>query len=166
MNLFVTNFCSQNGVNTNPFFELLLQILSLWFWQLQPLCPSSSVCVCVRVPVCVIVCLVAQSRLTLCDPMDCSPPGFSFYGIFPARILEWVANTSSRGFSQLRDWTHFSCVSCIGRWILNQSAIQPPWKPRLSNYSSIKIVYVKSKSLQPKTVRIRKRNYLTFKYIS
>ena len=29
--------------------------------------------------------------LTLCGPMDCSPPGFSIYGIFQARILEWVA---------------------------------------------------------------------------
>ena len=33
----------------------------------------------------------AQSRLTLCDPMGCSPPGFCLHGIFPARILEWVA---------------------------------------------------------------------------
>ena len=28
---------------------------------------------------------------TLCDPMGCSPPGFCLHGIFPARILEWVA---------------------------------------------------------------------------
>ena len=34
---------------------------------------------------------VAQSCPTLCDPMDCSPPGSSFCGIFQARILEWVA---------------------------------------------------------------------------
>ena len=34
---------------------------------------------------------VAQSRLTLSDPMDCSPPGFSVHGIFQARVLEWVA---------------------------------------------------------------------------
>ena len=37
------------------------------------------------------VCLVAQSRLTLGDPMDCSPPGSSVHGIFQARILEQVA---------------------------------------------------------------------------
>ena len=146
-------------MNTNPFFDSLLQIFSLWFWQLQSLWPSSSVCACMCVPmcacvcmhvcahvclcVCVCVCLCAyvclstQSWLTLCDPMDCSPPGFSFYGIFPARILEWVAITSSRGFSQPRDWTHISCISCIGRWILTHAAIQPPGKLRLSNYSSI-----------------------------
>ena len=34
---------------------------------------------------------VAQSCLTLSDPMDCSPPGSSVYGIFQARVLEWVA---------------------------------------------------------------------------
>ena len=35
--------------------------------------------------------LVTQSRLTLCDPMDCSPPGSSVHGILQARILEQVA---------------------------------------------------------------------------
>ena len=34
---------------------------------------------------------VTQSCPTLCDPIDCSPPGSSIHGIFPARILEWVA---------------------------------------------------------------------------
>ena len=34
---------------------------------------------------------VAQSRLTLRDPMDCSPPGSSVHGIFQARVLEWGA---------------------------------------------------------------------------
>ena len=35
--------------------------------------------------------LVAQSRQTLCDPLDCSPPGSSVHAILQARILEWVA---------------------------------------------------------------------------
>ena len=34
---------------------------------------------------------VTQSCLTLCDPMDCSLPGFSVHGIFQARVLEWAA---------------------------------------------------------------------------
>ena len=34
---------------------------------------------------------VAQSCPTLSDPMDCSPPGSSIHGIFPARVLEWGA---------------------------------------------------------------------------
>ena len=40
---------------------------------------------------------VSQSCPTLCDPMDCSLPGFSVRGIFQARILEWVAISFSRG---------------------------------------------------------------------
>ena len=35
--------------------------------------------------------LVTQSCLTLCGPMDCSPPGSSIHGILQIRILEWVA---------------------------------------------------------------------------
>ena len=58
--------------------------------------------------------LVTQLRLTLCDPMDCSLPGFSGRGIFQARILEWVAISSSKGSSPPRIEPHVSCVSCIG----------------------------------------------------
>ena len=35
--------------------------------------------------------LVTQSGLTRCEPMDCSPPGFSVHGILQARIVEWIA---------------------------------------------------------------------------
>ena len=41
--------------------------------------------------------LVSQSCQTLCDPMDCSPPGSSIHRILQARILEWVATSFSRG---------------------------------------------------------------------
>ena len=47
--------------------------------------------------------LVAQLRLTLWDPMDCSPPGSSVHGILQARILEWVAMPFSSISFQLRD---------------------------------------------------------------
>ena len=50
-----------------------------------------------------VLCLVVQSYLTLCDPMDCSLPGSSVHGIVQARILEWVSMPSSRGSSQPRD---------------------------------------------------------------
>ena len=56
---------------------------------------------------------VAQSCLTLCDPMDCSPPGASIHGIFQARVLEWVAISFSRGSSPPRNRTQVSCI--IGR---------------------------------------------------
>ena len=55
---------------------------------------------------------------TLCNPMDCSPPGSSVHGILQARILEWVAIPFSwvaipfsRGSSQPRDQTRVSCVA-------------------------------------------------------
>ena len=40
-----------------------------------------------------------QSCFTLCNPMDYSPPVSSVHGVLQARILEWVAMPSSRGFS-------------------------------------------------------------------
>ena len=46
---------------------------------------------------------VTQLCPTLCDPVDCSPPGSSVHGILQARILEWVAISFSRGSSQPRD---------------------------------------------------------------
>ena len=54
-----------------------------------------------------------QLYLTLCDPMDSSPSGSSVHGILQARILEWVAMTSSRGFSWPRNQTCVSWVFCI-----------------------------------------------------
>ena len=58
------------------------------------------------------------SYLTLCDPMDCSPPGSSVRGILQTRILKWVAVPFSRGSSRRRDGTHISFVSSIGRRVL------------------------------------------------
>ena len=62
----------------------------------------------------------AQSCLTLCKPMDCSPPDPSVHGIFQARILEWVAISYSRASSPPRNRTQISCTSCTGRQILYQ----------------------------------------------
>ena len=53
---------------------------------------------------------VAQSCLTLCDPVDCSPPCSSVHGIFQARVLEWVAISFSTGSSRPRDRTQVSCI--------------------------------------------------------
>ena len=62
-----------------------------------------------------LTCLIPKSCPTLCNPMDRSLPGSSVHGISQARILEWVANSFSRGSFQPRDYT---CVSCVGRRIL------------------------------------------------
>ena len=59
--------------------------------------------------------------MTLCDPMNCSPPGCSAHGVSQARILKWVAISFSGRASQLRDLTW---VSCIGRQILYCWAIR------------------------------------------
>ena len=63
-------------------------------------------------------CVLTQSCPTLCDPMDCSPPGSFVHGILQARILEWVAMPFSRGSSQSRDRTCVSYLSYVGRRIL------------------------------------------------
>ena len=49
------------------------------------------------------VCSVTKLWLTLSDHMYCSLPGSSVYGIFQAKILEWVVISSSRGSSRHRD---------------------------------------------------------------
>ena len=56
--------------------------------------------------------LVAQLCLTLCDPMDCSPQGFSLHGIFQARILECVSTSFSKGSSWFRDRTLIFSTAC------------------------------------------------------
>ena len=58
---------------------------------------------------------IAQSCLTLCDPMDCSLPGSSIHGIFQARILGWAAISFSRRSSRPRGWTWVSRI--VGRRI-------------------------------------------------
>ena len=105
--------------------EVLLSYLGVWEWppgsflslnswvnyeivfyRLYLASPSEYIYACMHVK-------KLQSCLTLCDLMDCSPPGSSVYGIFQARILEWVAISFSRGSSRLRDWTCVSYISYI-----------------------------------------------------
>ena len=66
---------------------------------------------------------VAQSCPTLCNPMDCSLPGFSVHGIFQARILEWGAITFSRGSSRPRDRTWVSSIGdrCFNLWATREA---------------------------------------------
>ena len=73
-----------------------------------------------------------QLCLTLCDPMDYSPPGSSVHGILQARILEWPAMPSSRGASLPRDRTCVSCISCTADGFFTA---EPPEKPH--NFSQV-----------------------------
>ena len=96
-----------------------------------------SVCVLLFLGICMYACSVTESCLTLCNPMDCSPPGSSVHGTFQARVLEWVAISFSRGSSQTRDWT---CVSCTAGglftcWVIREALqtkiIQFKTKPKV-----------------------------------
>ena len=59
--------------------------------------------------------------------MECSPPASSVYGIFQARILEWVATSYSKGFSWPRDWTQVSCFAD------EFFTAEPPGKPDVAD---------------------------------
>ena len=88
--------------------------------------------------------ILTQSCLTLCDPVDCSPPGSSVHGILQARVLEWVAMPSSRGSSWLSNWTYISCVFCIaGGFFTTEPPGKPPVTPWWFNH------LVTSNSLRP-----------------
>ena len=67
--------------------------------------------------------LVAHSCPTLCDPMDCSPPGSSVHDILQARVLEWIAISFSRGSSLPRDQTRVSCIAgrCFTIWATREA---------------------------------------------
>ena len=104
-----------------------------WRWrQRLDLCHQAqrSAKDCQHQPAC--ACMCAWSCLTLCVPMDCSPPGSSVHGILQARILEWVAIPFSRGSSWPRDRTWVLCIA--GRFALQyvESSWTKPVSPALA----------------------------------
>ena len=94
----------------------------------RPLFPSHPP-LCFRLwiipPTLVLAALVAQSCPTPCDPKDCSPSGSSAHGIILARILDWIANFFSRGFSQPGPQTRVSCIA--GRFFPIWATGNNPW---------------------------------------
>ena len=107
--------------------------------------------------------LVSQSCLTLCDPVNCSPPGSSVHGILQARILEWIAIPFSRGSSWPRDQIQVSHIGgrfftiWVTRWmwelnhkegwvpknwwfwtVVLEKTLRVPWNARRSNQSILK----------------------------
>ena len=80
------------------FFFLIGFTLKQW---IHTAIDSPSQCCC---------CLVVRSCLTLYNPMDHSPPGFSVHEISQSRIQEWVSISYSRRSSQPRDQTWISCI--------------------------------------------------------
>ena len=71
------------------------------------------------------LCSATQSCPTLCDPVDCNPPGSFVHGILRAKILESVAISFTRASSLPRDRTHIPCIA--GRFFTTE----PPGKPLL-----------------------------------
>ena len=88
--------------------------------SLLPISPIQSL---VSVPTACMRAKLFQSCPTLCDSMDCSPPGSSVHGILQARALEWVASPSSKGSSKPRYWTH------VSYWQAGSLPLAPPGKP-------------------------------------
>ena len=88
-------------------------------------------------------CSLAKSCLTLCKPMDCSPPGSSVHGIFQARILEWVVISFSRGSSPPR----------VGRHTLYD------WATREANTSCRKAQNSKSQARLLQNAMIKLKNH-------
>ena len=97
---------------------MIIQYIRAQDMESEGLKDESHVCNLLSYMSCVCVCAHAQSYMTLSNPMDRSPPGSSAHGTLLARILEWVAISSSRASSPPKDHTRISYISCIGRWVL------------------------------------------------
>ena len=109
-------FCSVNVLYNSYLLKVQIHYFRLYFFII--LCSKGA-----------IEGEVAQSCLTLCDPVDCNLLGFSIHRILQARILEWIAISFSRGSSRPRDRIQ---VSRIGRrfnlWATNYFLLVDIWK--------------------------------------
>ena len=95
------NLCSDKNLYMNDYSDCIINCHKLETTQMSHSWETDkqSLCVC--------VCSVTQLCPTLCDPMDCSPPGSCVHVTFQARVLEWVAISSSRRSSQTRNLLYF-----------------------------------------------------------
>ena len=121
-------FHKDTETNNKLIFKLYLPgqeleiVKSCWWiqWNNEDSGVSTGNCVCVCVHGKSI-----QSCPTLCDPIDYSPPASSIHGILQAKILEWVAMPSSRGFSPCRDRP---CLLFLMHWQAASLPLAPPGK--------------------------------------
>ena len=86
-----------------------------------------------------------QLCLTLCDPMDYSPPGSSVHEILQARILEWIATPSSRESPRPRDWTHVSYVRILP-WQACSLPLAPPGKLKVGPWVTPNLVMLSGRT--------------------
>ena len=95
---------------------------------------SSFLCLIGEVIRCSVLCLVPQSFLTLCEPVDCSPPGSFVHGILWARILECVFMFSSRGSFQPRIKPRSLTLKA------DSLPSEPPGKPKNTGVGSLSLL--------------------------
>ena len=95
-------------------------------------------------------CLFTLSCPTLCNPMDCSPPGSSIHGILQARILEWVAISFSRGSSWPWNWTQSPALQADSLPLSHQGSLSGGYQNTL-NPHYLRIVH---KTIRKTKIRI------------
>ena len=110
------------------FVGKLFSLSKLYFLYL---CKQCHKCLMLYKPVWKVKVSVAQSCLSLCDTMDCTPPTSPVRGISQERILEWVAIPFSRRLSQPRDQIQVFCIA--GRFLTNW-AKEPNSKLRMNSW--------------------------------
>ena len=107
-------------------------------------------------------CLASKLCPTLCDLMDCSPPGSSVHGISQARILEWLSISFSRGSSQPSNQTW---VPCIAGWFFTSYGCYHIPQHLLTHYAFyLHIIFVCLFVLESKL--LEGRNFCGFSILS
>ena len=101
-------------------FSPTIELIDLTFLNVHGLCVRAK---------------LLQACLTLCNPVDFSPPGSSVYGILQARMLEWVAMPSSRGIFPTQGAN--SSLSHVLHWQAVPLLLMPPGKPPPWNCCSV-----------------------------
>ena len=146
------------GILTSFILQISWRWLDVWvyqefegWWNDQREAEKMNKRICVNTTGANTTCVHAKmllSCLTLCNPMDYSPPGSSVHAILQARILKWAAISSSRGFYWPKDRTQVSCGSCIAggfftAWVTKEALKKQliplqPWQDSNLQHSEVR----------------------------
>ena len=127
--------CKLWDVNSNQWTGKIMFFSFYNFKELVPTLTSYFPQICIFCPkgMCESESEVAQSCLTLCDPMDCSLPRSSVHRIFQASILEWVAIS----FSRRSFWHRYADRTSQARLTSTASALTWPWTTRMNSMTRL-----------------------------